>query len=71
MKKVTPYFAMFVWVIAIFISGCSHSAPSEVIVKNASGIYHIDGKLESLDLEMADGGEIGAILYISGTGNAL
>lgn len=56
MKKVTPYFAMFVCVIAIFISGCRHREPSEVIVKDASGIYHIDGKLESLDLEMADGG---------------
>ena len=55
MKKVTPYFAMFVWVIATFISGCRHSEPSGVIVKDALGFYHINGKPESLDLKMADG----------------
>ena len=46
MKKVMPYSAMFVCVIAIFISGCKHSKPSEVIVKDALGFYHIDGKPE-------------------------
>ena len=56
MKKVISYSAIFFCVIAIFISGCRHREPSEVIVKDTSGIYHIDGKLESLDLEMADGG---------------
>ena len=50
------YFAMFVCVIAIFISGCRHSEPSEVIVKDALGFYHIDGNPESLDLKMSDGG---------------
>ena len=56
MKKITPYFAMFVCVIAIFISGCRHREPSEVIVKDALGFYHIDGNLKSFDLKMADGG---------------
>ena len=55
-------YIQFGWATLLFcllatgISGCRHSEPSEVIVKDASGIYHIDGKLESLDLKMADGG---------------
>ena len=50
------YFAMFVCVIAIFISGCRHGVPSEMIVKDALGFYHINGNPESLDLKMATGG---------------
>ena len=56
MKKITPYFAMFVCVIAIFISGCRHRESSEVITKDALGFYHIDGNPESLELKMATGG---------------
>jgi hypothetical protein len=56
MKKTMPYFAMFVCVIAIFISGCRHSESPEIITKDAFGFYHIDGNPESLDLKMADGG---------------
>ena len=56
MKKTMPYFAMFVCVIAIFISGCRHREPYEMIVKDASGFYHIDGNPKSFDLKMADGG---------------
>ena len=57
MKKTMPYFAMFVCVIAIFISGCRHGIPSEMIVKDALGFYHIDGNPESFDLKMAGGAE--------------
>ena len=56
MKKTMPYFAMFVCVIAIFISGCRHREPSAVIVKDALGFYHVDGDPESLELKMATGG---------------
>ncbi len=55
-------YIQFGWVTLLFcllatgISGCRHRESPEIITKDASGIYHIDGKMESLDLEMADGG---------------
>ena len=55
MKKVISYSAIFFWVITVFISGCRHNEPAGMIVKDAQGIYQIDGNPESLDLQMTDG----------------
>ena len=55
-------YIQFGWATLLFcllatgISGCRHSESPEIITKDASGIYHIDGNPESLDLKMADGG---------------
>ncbi|MBE6377069.1 MAG: hypothetical protein E7050_11505 [Lentisphaerae bacterium] len=55
MKKVISYSAIFFCVITVFISGCCHNEPAGMIVKDAQGIYQIDGNPESLDLQMTDG----------------
>ena len=50
------YTALLFCLITTVVAGCRHSEPSEVIVKDALGFYHIDGNPESLDLKMSDGG---------------